>query len=328
MPSCLVIGAGMAGLTAARLLLGDGWRVVVLDKGRGVGGRLATRRIGEARFDHGAQFITVRDALFQQHVDRWLANGWIAPWFEDGGHIRYRSEGGMSQLAKHLAVGLDIRTGVKVESIGYSSGGWRASTDTGETFQADALVMTAPPEQALAMLAGCTGQLDPAVLEHLQAVEFDPCFALMVVAKGPGLVPAPGYFRPAAGPIEWLADNVRKGISGSGGSALTIHARGDYSRQRFEVAPEEVARELLEAARPWIGGTVDAWQLHRWKFAKPVSGPCLDSLYSEVPAPVAFAGDGLAGGRVEGAFLSGVAAAAKLSESPVAIGREPSTTVE
>ena len=62
--SCIVVGAGISGLLAARELSDAGWRVTVLDKGRGVGGRMATRRTGGARFDHGAQFFTVRDERF------------------------------------------------------------------------------------------------------------------------------------------------------------------------------------------------------------------------------------------------------------------------
>ncbi|HEY5747869.1 MAG TPA: FAD-dependent oxidoreductase, partial [Chryseolinea sp.] len=41
----VVIGAGLSGLFAAGKLNASGYRVIVLDKGRGVGGRLATRRL-------------------------------------------------------------------------------------------------------------------------------------------------------------------------------------------------------------------------------------------------------------------------------------------
>ena len=75
--TCLIIGAGMAGLTAANLLQNAGWAVTVVDKSRGVGGRMATRRLGASRFDHGAQFFTVRDAGFQATTDKWMANGWV-----------------------------------------------------------------------------------------------------------------------------------------------------------------------------------------------------------------------------------------------------------
>ena len=63
-PSCVVVGAGISGLLAAQELTAAGWRVVVLDKGRGVGGRMATRRVGDGTFDHGAQFFTVRGERF------------------------------------------------------------------------------------------------------------------------------------------------------------------------------------------------------------------------------------------------------------------------
>ncbi len=67
------------GLVAARRLsdarLGGGADVVIVDKGRSVGGRLATRRIGSATVDHGAQFFTVRTPAFQHQVDD-LARPW------------------------------------------------------------------------------------------------------------------------------------------------------------------------------------------------------------------------------------------------------------
>ena len=68
----VVVGAGLAGLVAARALADD-HEVVVFDKGRSVGGRLATRRIGAARLDHGAQFFTVRGDDFRRQVDDWEA---------------------------------------------------------------------------------------------------------------------------------------------------------------------------------------------------------------------------------------------------------------
>ncbi len=76
----LVIGAGMAGLTAAAELQRAGRRVLVLDKGRGVGGRLASRRIEGAAFDHGAQFITARTARFAALVEDGRCRGCAGDW--------------------------------------------------------------------------------------------------------------------------------------------------------------------------------------------------------------------------------------------------------
>ena len=80
MKNCLIIGAGMAGLLAGTFLQENGIDVTVLDKGRGVGGRMATRRLGEGRADHGAQFFTVRSEVFASWVDDWLTAGVVLEW--------------------------------------------------------------------------------------------------------------------------------------------------------------------------------------------------------------------------------------------------------
>lgn len=71
----LIIGAGMSGLTAASALQQAGREVIVVDKGRGVGGRMATRRIGAATFDHGAQFVTARTPRVAAAIQEWLKQG-------------------------------------------------------------------------------------------------------------------------------------------------------------------------------------------------------------------------------------------------------------
>ena len=60
MIAAVIIGSGSAGLACARTLAAAGLGPVVLDKGRGIGGRLATRRVGAMQFDHGAQYVTAQ----------------------------------------------------------------------------------------------------------------------------------------------------------------------------------------------------------------------------------------------------------------------------
>ena len=88
----VVIGAGLSGLTAARTLTEHGNDVVVIDKGKSPGGRVATRRIGEATLDHGAQFFTVREPRFKEIVEEWLrhdvAREWCTGFDDNDGHPR------------------------------------------------------------------------------------------------------------------------------------------------------------------------------------------------------------------------------------------------
>jgi hypothetical protein len=156
------------------------------------------------------------------------------------------------------------------------------------------------------------------VRQRLEAVVYDPCFALMLVLDRPSLVPEPGgiqFAADAGGPIAWLADNRQKGISAV--PALTVHATGDFSRAHFDTPPEVVTGLLLDAVRPWIDGdpatVVIERSLHRWKFALPTTilpDPVVAVMQRP---PLACCGDAFAGPRVEGAASSGLAAGRWLS---------------
>jgi renalase len=80
MTSCIVVGAGISALTAARELSAAGRRVVVLDEGHRAGGRMATRGIGNGIFDLGAQFFTTRSERFEKRASREASVSRNSPW--------------------------------------------------------------------------------------------------------------------------------------------------------------------------------------------------------------------------------------------------------
>lgn len=306
--SCVIIGAGMAGLSAAGVLSQSGWEVTVLDKAKSPGGRMATRCEGESRFDHGAQFFTVRDCRFQEVVDRLEASGCVKPWFTEGGHTRYRGTDGMAGIMKEMEKPFDVGTSTTAISVQPTEEGWQIQTAAGKEFNAGALLLTPPAPQSIVLLADYIYWLPSNLVSILKGIEYDPCVALLATLSGPSNVPAPGYVRPENGPIGFIADNTQKGLSTTS-QALTIHARADSSRSHFELPEHEVAQLLFQAASPWLGSRVLTWQLHCWRYSQPVA-TCMERfLYTAEPQPLAFAGDAFGGPRIEGAFLSGLAAA-------------------
>jgi len=284
----VIVGAGIAGLCAAGELIAAGRRVLVIEKSRGVGGRMATRRLGEAVCDHGAQFFTVRGRAFGGLVTEAHEAGAVTTWCDGfaralepnaavtpaaDGHPRWRGARGMTDLPKRLAalaVGrdhpgrCDIRTATRVAAVTVADapGGDAVATIhlepvaggvTGDALSAAAVLLTCPVPQALDLLAGTT--LDPEAKGELARVTYDPCFALMLVLEKPSRVPPPGaiQFAPdTTGPIAWVADNFQKGISPV--PALTVHATPAFSRAHFDTPPAEVTALLLEAVRRWIDG--------------------------------------------------------------------------
>ena len=314
----LIIGAGMAGLTAAAELLRAGRRVRVVDKGRGVGGRLASRRIGEASFDHGAQFITTRDPRFAAALEGWRQTGVVEEWcrgFAENadGHPRWRGKPSMNSVAKHLARGVEVRLEQQVVALHCLQDQWRAETNTGEVYSASAVVLTPPVPQSLAMMDAGGFVLPPEIRVHLAGIEYERCLAVMAVLDGPSRLPLSGGLAPAEGPIAWIADNQRKGISAT--PAVTIHATHAFSLEHWDADRLASGRLLLEAAAEWLGAGIKTFQVHGWRYSKPMrlhEQACV--IVSQSPMLV-LAGDAFAGSKVEGAAISGWAAAEAILKS-------------
>jgi len=319
--SCIVVGAGISGLLAARALQREGWDVTVLEKGRGVGGRMATKRVGEGTFDHGAQFFTVRGERFAGLVEGWLGAGVATEWtrgFADAygrpnedGHPRYRGAEGMTSIPKYISRGLDVRTGERALRVDDGDDGWEVVCESGLRVAGDALVLGAPVPQALDLTSSGSYTLPVGARRQLEAVSYDPCVALMALLEGPTGVPEPGGMQIKGEPLDWIGDNERKGISEA--PCITVHAGPDWSRSHFEDGESEVVDSMISLAGDRLGAdlapAVVETSLARWRYSwvtNPHPEPCL--VASETP-PLLFCGDAFGQPKVEGAALSGLAAA-------------------
>lgn len=330
-----MIGAGLAGLTAAHVLTDAGRTVRLLDKSVGPGGRLATRRIGDATLDHGAQFFTVRSDAFAALTRSWRDRGApIGVWssgfaqvsdIRDGpngvtstsgdGHPRYRVSGGMNCLAQVLARDLDVRADARATAIWVHRGRWHVAVRGagGPTVhRAAALVCTPPVPQTLTLLASGDTVLPSSTAATLDAVTYDPCLALLTVLDDDPALPEPGGLQFASGPVRWMADNARKDVSAR--PAVTVHAAGPWSAAWYDADDAVVATTLRGWLGPWLGAAgVVTSQVKRWRYAQPRALVEQTTLASEVDgARVAFAGDAFGQARIEGAACSGLAAATAL----------------
>jgi photolyase PhrII len=316
----VVVGAGLAGLNAARILQDQGHDVTVLEKARGAGGRMSTRRQGQLRFDHGAQYFTARDPRFLRHVYAWRERGLVEDWpariavieneairTTDAHEARYVAVPGMNAICSEMAGELDdCRFGWNVARVRRHGHSWRIENTEGEQLQADVLVMALPPEQAAGLL-----QLDEITAE-LAAVRMQPCWALMLHADRPLLTEADAAFV-NQGPVSWLASQAAK-PGRPGEQAWVVHGSPGWSSENLEQPVEAISEELTQAVRE-LPGAADFALIgavpHRWRYA--LAAEPLDRgafWFSELQ--LAVAGDWCHGSRVEGAFLSGAAAAGRI----------------
>lgn len=312
----------MAGLSAGHALVRQGREVVVIDKGRGMGGRLANRRFGGAVFDHGAQFVSGKSPLWNEFVRNWTKSGVLQEWASAesspvSGQSALVGKPAMTAIAKQLAEGLDVRRQHKAAAIHSVKGDWMVEMEDGPTLYSSSLLITSPIPQTLDLLDAGETSLPQWQRQRMESVTYEKCFAVMAVLKDRSAIPSPGFVQLDDGPISWMADNQQKGISDV--PAVTIHASPEYSAMNWNRDRSAVAREILQAAQPWLGVPVVNFQVHGWRYSRP-SQTVVESCWVLSYDPfLVLAGDAFGGASVEGAVLSGLAASDVLSGKPAVL---------
>ncbi len=306
---CVIVGAGISGMVAANTIVEQGLSAIVVEKGRGVGGRMATRRIGEARFDHGAQFFTVSDARFRLLVNEWERLGLVKPWYQvEGGPLRYRVCPSMTGIAKALAEKVEVRRGERVESIQRVDDGW--SVQGKEVVRGKRLLLTSPAPQSLELLEASAVELSDATRALLSNIEYRKTLVTMLALDAPSSLEEPGYLKmPAGGPLDVIADNQIKGSSSL--PAVTIHSSHDFAEENWDRPREEVIELMTELALPHVGSKVVQADYHRWRFAHR-KGESDRSFLQVEGLDLWLAGDSFSTAKVEGAVLSGLDAAGSI----------------
>lgn len=321
-----VIGAGLAGMAAARELAGGGAEVVVFEKARGPGGRMPTRRHETGAFDHGAQYFTARSEAFRLQVEDWCRRGLAAPWEAsivrlEAGRVssdstaesRFVGVPKMSVLARDLGEGIELRCGERVASLDSHGNGWQLASDAGKDLGVfETVVLATPAAQTVPLIPDTLASL----AERIASVEVDPCQAVMVSFPSPLDCGFDAAFVEDS-PLAWIARNASKPARPQAENWV-LHGSPEWSRRELETAPEEVARALLTALSEALSRRIlpepDHLTSHRWLLAKTRT-PLGTELCVDAEQGIGVCGDWLTGNRVEDAFLSGRRLGRALSEA-------------
>ncbi len=336
-----VIGAGIAGLTCARKLQQAGYNVVVLEKSRGVGGRMATRRLYGTLADHGTCYLDPKQELFRKFADHLLTTGVLHEWtdsiyvLESDGRLhkpapedrypRYAPPQGMTAIAKVLATGLNLRLSRRALKLTLADAQrWQVTAERVEpdaigqleTICSRSVVVAVPAPQAVILLHSLTESvLPPEFMAQVEAVRFVPCFS--AIAGYPArhyqdffiqLLDLRAITISNDSDLAWIGlDSSKRATPVQ--PVFVIQSTYGFAERYLEVADlNSVGAMLLKKAAgflaPWLA-TPEWLQVHRWRYAFPQT-PLADLyLPAATPAPLVCAGDWCGGARVETAFLSG-----------------------
>ena len=341
-----IIGAGIAGSACARALADHGVDVTMIEKSRGAGGRMSTRRGEFGAFDHGAQYFTARDARFREKVSGWIEEGvvraWEARFAEFGVHgaqritppTRYVGVPSMSGLCGYLSEGIPLETSSRVVGLARDDAGWllrTSQTDGAERLLGpfDVVLSTAPAPQTAALF----GPQSQALASIASRIAMRATWSLMLAS--PQRIELPfdhaEVLSGAAGcgdALAWISRvSSKPGRDANGLDRWVVLARPEWSEERLERSPADVAPEIFAAfAELCRSASVELPQpshllAHRWRFALASREGGPTSVFDPQHG-LGMAGDWLRGTRVEDAYLSGVALAGRVLGGTIARARE------
>lgn len=327
----VIVGAGISGLVCAQQLHQAGYKVLVVEKSRGLGGRVTTRRLQETCADFGTSYLKPQNQLLQRFVELLVQQNIIQVWtdtaYEFDANLQkltvsdrtplYTAPKGMSAIARFLAASLEIQLNQRVVEISTFADNWclqLESTDATTQITAKAVVVAIPAPQALTLLEPIA--VSPKFLANLRSVEFAPCIS--VIAGYPSMqsnfawqaVTVTGDDN-----LAWIGldsskrQEVRSPI-------FVLHSSAQFAQNYLETTDlQPVGQQLLTHAAkllPWLN-TPEWMQVHRWRYAFPTS-PLLDTyLNANTPQPLVCCGDWCGGNLVAGAMQSGISAAEQIN---------------
>lgn len=318
-----VVGAGLSGMGAARRLVRADHAVTVFEKSRGVGGRMASRRVGDTVIDHGLPALWLDGGALAERVESLPAQSRVRISLPVGGMgegvtrdggpppIAYRP--GLTTLAKMILAdaGIAPLLSARITDLRPASAGIELGDEQGNGRGVfDAVIVSAPAPQAAELLS--THEAGHAAAGLLEAVEYDPA---LVVAAGIRPPARPPWFGVRGGPddaLSWLGVETAKGREAVDGVVPVVaHLSASLSRDLYDVSDGEVLEVALPEIEEIVGSSAGApvWaQVKRWRYSRPRSTVAFAAL-NPAGSRLMVCGDATTDDGVEAVYASGIAAA-------------------
>ncbi|GAB3003281.1 NAD(P)/FAD-dependent oxidoreductase [Psychrosphaera aestuarii] len=338
-----IIGAGLTGAVVADKLSRLGHNVTVIEKSRGRGGRMNTKRLSWANCDMGAQYFTARDPQFINEIEQWQTDGLVEPWAfspsllrakvlaaSPDAELRYVATPEMNSIAKHLLKDKKLELNTKINHITNDDGKWLLWRDNMELVGIyDWLISTIPAEQAFELFADI-----PSIQNQIPHDVHEPCWAVTLATQGEVSDVLQGVF--SREKVSWLARQnhkpqrqIEKRLTSEDKSGAkpqqkiddlwNIHFDAAFTKQHIGVDSKNIQNIALDWLNELIINNnlgdgvrlVDGYA-HFWRYARPAESYIAEyeknkpTIIFDAEQQYAIIGDWAKGGRVEGAYLSAV----------------------
>ena len=309
MKNIIIIGSGIAGLSAANYLSSKNFNVTVLDKGKYPGGRISTRRGEDFIFNHGAQFFTAKSNEFKKICNRAVNDNVLVNWV-DSKTNRFIGNPDMREFSLWLSQNLTIFQENVVERLDYNEQ-FIVNTNK-KKFTCDGLIITAPSSQTASLIKN----LDETFHELIEKVEYFPCWCVMLSLRDMSLK---NFYIDEKSIFNWIVSENNKIKNQLNHNCLTIHTNERFSVENLdetkEVALDKIVQEFTKIYQVKTQDIIYK-NIHRWRYAKVKKPFPQEENKISKKIPFGIAGDWCPpsqdkhyngnGQRVEDAYLSGI----------------------
>lgn len=287
----LIIGAGLSGLHLGRKLAASNHPCIILEKSRGLGGRLATRRIEDLGFDHGSPYLNHSPRLIDFVLDLGLSSSLH---ITSGGIF---VAGGMTKIPKVMAEHLRVEKSTRAETIERQGNKWIVKTDTHHTFIADRVVLTAPLPQALELL----DKSSITYPEKFSEVTYNMAIMVLIISDKE-LV----FKKTLPQEFHSITPMVERGLHPTG---YLIRSTINYSEKNFNRTDEENLTELVTLFKGHLvtPENIRHQEIKKWRYVTPKKA--LQMPYAEVQKDLFLIGDAFQNSNALGALESAEALA-------------------
>jgi len=279
----IVVGAGLSGLSCARELKRLQREPRVIERSSSVGGRIATKHLGENLFDYGPVFFHGRDASFVNSLMSQKPESNLVGWpqrvrgsgspcqpdsFEEN-QTRWAVRGGLRSAVQSLAEGFEIEFGQQVDELVLEEDGWLLRSNSGQSWKTPTLILTLAHEQNLKLLQGVN---HPTINNLVEGMGFHSSLTCLTLAAFYDHVPEEldwDIWYPEGSHFTLISNETSK--HGGVGQIIVFQAKPVWSRNRMDLDPQIWSNEILDEARTLLG----AWAAqpaevypHRWRYAR------------------------------------------------------------
>jgi renalase len=299
--SNVVIGAGICGLTLAHELKKKNRDVVLIEKSKSVGGRLATRRDGLATYDHGAQFLKVKHKTNFMWNEEWTKSNLKNNWFSSEEYQYLNSLQGMTSLTKLMAQELNIYFTQKVIHLEEIDNGWILTCESGLKISASTVYLTAPVPQSLELLQN--SQIKYSL--ELDSISYAKALVGLIEVEDNEFLDNFSYQENINNHIYSIANQKSKKVSSS--LAFTVVMDSQFSELNFNSNEEETLSKILKNFGSYFSNysvKIKKAQLKKWKYSHPINLLKNTNNFVSIKNNLILAGDGFAQSSILGAIAS------------------------